>query len=149
MSIINQRNRRSSSQYKKGNRNKNRLLCLAGTLTVSVIFCILSLVYGKLRVDVQKNIRTDGMSPSAYIENGTEEMAQQLSSLSYISENRKTEICREVVEPESKYCDCVVADESTFQKMLAPAYTQIAGKYPKKRAGYYAFYQNTGIFGDF
>lgn len=117
---------------KKGNRNKNRLLCLAVTLTVSVIFCILSLVYGKLQVDVQKNIRADGMSVSAYIENGTEEMTQQLGSLSYISETGKQKFAGKLLSQNLKYCDCVVADESTFQKMLAPAYTQIAGKYPKR-----------------
>ena len=105
--------------YKKGNRNKNRLLCLAVTLTVSVIFCILSLIYGKLQVDVQKNIRTDGMSVSAYIENGTEEMTQQLGSLPYISETGKQKFAGKLLSQNLKYCDCVVADESTFQKILA------------------------------
>jgi len=37
--------------------------------------CILSFTYGKLQIDIQKNIRSDGMTASVYIENGTEDMA--------------------------------------------------------------------------
>ena len=35
--------------YRKQNRGKNRLLLLAVTLTVSVIYCILSFAYGKIQ----------------------------------------------------------------------------------------------------
>lgn len=75
--------------YRKQNRNKNRLLFLAVALTVGVIFCMISFAYGKIQVDIQKHIRTDGMTVSTYIENGTEEMAGQLHTLSYIAETGK------------------------------------------------------------
>ena len=68
--------------YRKQNRNKNRLLFLAVALTVGVIFCMISFAYGKIQVDIQKHIRTDGMTVSTYLENGTEEMAGQLHTLS-------------------------------------------------------------------
>ena len=71
--------------YRKQNRGKNRLLFLAVTLTVSVIYCILSFAYGKIQTDIQKNIRADGMAVSVYIENGTEEMSEQFISLPYIA----------------------------------------------------------------
>lgn len=48
--------------YKKENRSKSRLLCLVVMLAVSIIFCILSFSYGKLQIDLQKNIRSDGMA---------------------------------------------------------------------------------------
>ena len=75
--------------YRKQNRNKNRLLFLAVALTVGVIFCMISFAYGKIQVDIQKHIRTDGMTVSTYLENGTEEMAGQLHTLSYIAETGK------------------------------------------------------------
>ena len=53
--------------YKKENRSKNRLLCLVVMFAVSIIFCILSFSYGKLQIDLQKNIRSDGMAASVYI----------------------------------------------------------------------------------
>ena len=31
-----------------------------------------------------------------------------------------------------KYCDCVAADETGFQEILSPAYTQIVGSYPEQ-----------------
>ena len=67
--------------YRKQNRNKNRLLFLAVALTVGVIFCIVSFAYGKIQVYIQKHIRTDGMTGSTYIENGTEEMAGQFANV--------------------------------------------------------------------
>ena len=54
--------------YRKQNRNKNRLLFLAVALTVGAIFCMISFAYGKIQVDIQKHIRTDGMTVSTYLE---------------------------------------------------------------------------------
>lgn len=118
--------------YRKQNRNKNRLLFLAVALTVGVIFCIVSFAYGKIQVDIQKHIRTDGMTVSTYIENGTEEMAGQLHTLSYIAETGKEKFAGKLFNQTIKYCDCVVADETAFETMLCPAYTQIVGTYPKQ-----------------
>ena len=118
--------------YRKQNRNKNRLLFLAVALTVGVIFCMISFAYGKIQVDIQKHIRTDGMTVSTYIENGTEEMAGQLHTLSYIAETGKEKFAGKLCNQTIKYCDCVVADETAFETMLCPAYTQIVGTYPKQ-----------------
>ena len=118
--------------YRKQNRGKNRLLLLAVTLTVSVIYCILSFAYGKIQTDIQKNIRADGMAVSVYIENGTEEMAEQLKSLPYIAKTGKEKFAGKLLDQNIKYCDCVAADETGFQEMLSPAYTQIVGSYPEQ-----------------
>lgn len=119
------------ASYKKENQSKSRLLCFAVMLAVSVMVCILSFTYGKLQIDIQKNIRSDGMTASVYIENGTEDMAQQLNSLSYISETGKQKFAGKLLQQKLKYCDCVAADETGFQKILCPAYTQVTGSYPK------------------
>lgn len=118
--------------YKKENKSKSRLLCLAVLLAVSIIFCILSFSYGKLQMDLQKNIRADGMAASVYIENGTEEMAQQLHSLPYISKTGKQKFAGKLLQGNLKYCDCTAADETGFQNLLRPAYTQLTGDYPKE-----------------
>lgn len=118
--------------YRKQNRNKNRLLFLAVALTVGAIFCMISFAYGKIQVDIQKHIRTDGMTVSTYLENGTEEMAGQLHTLSYIAETGKEKFAGKLFDQMIKYCDCVVADETAFETMLCPAYTQIVGTYPKQ-----------------
>ena len=93
---------------------------------------MISFAYGKIQVDIQKHIRTDGMTVSTYLENGTEEMAGQLHTLSYIAETGKEKFAGKLCDQTIKYCDCVVADETAFETMLCPAYTQIIGTYPKQ-----------------
>ena len=78
--------------YRKQNRNKNRLLFLAVALTVGVIFCMISFCLWENTGGHQKHIRTDGMTVSTYIENGTEEMAGRLHTLSYIAETGKEKL---------------------------------------------------------
>lgn len=55
---------------------------LAVALIGAVIVCVFSFAYEKLQADIQKNIQTDGMAESAYLENGTEEMVEQIKTLS-------------------------------------------------------------------
>ena len=40
-----------------------------------------SLIYGKMEIYIQKNMKADGMAVSTYIENGTADMTQQLIQL--------------------------------------------------------------------
>lgn len=63
---------------RKKNQNRNRLLFIVITITVGVIFSVFSLIYGKMEIDIQKNMKADGMAVSTYIENGTVDMTQQL-----------------------------------------------------------------------
>ena len=56
---------------RKKNQNRNRLLFIVITITVGVIFSVFSLIYGKMEIDIQKNMKADGMAVSTYIENGT------------------------------------------------------------------------------
>ena len=72
------------------------------------------------------------MAVSVYIENGTEEMAEQLKSLPYIAKTGKEKFAGKLLDQNIKYCDCVAADETGFQEMLSPAYTQIVGSYPEQ-----------------
>lgn len=66
---------------RKKNQNRNRLLFIVITITVGVIFSVFSLIYGKMEIDIQKNMKADGMAVSTYIENGTADMTQQLIQL--------------------------------------------------------------------
>lgn len=114
------------------NRRRNRLLMLAVALIGAVIFCVFSFAYEKLQADIQKNIQTDGMAVSAYLENGTEEMVEQIKTLSFVKYTGKEKFAGKLLDKNLKYCDCVVADKTAFEEMLSPAYTQVTGHYPKK-----------------
>lgn len=114
------------------NRRRNRLLMLAVALIGAVIFCVFSFAYEKLQADIQKNIQTDGMAVSAYLENSTEEMVEQIKTLSFVKCTGKEKFAGKLLDKNLKYCDCVVADKTAFEEMLSPAYTQVTGHYPKK-----------------
>ena len=92
---------------KKKNQNRNRLLFIVITITVAVIFSVFSLMYGKMQIDIQKNMKTDGMAVSTYIENGTADMIQQLTQLPYIEGVGKEKFAGKLLDDSVKYCDCV------------------------------------------
>ena len=45
---------------RKKNQNRNRLLFIVITITVGVIFSVFSLIYGKMEIDIQKNMKSRG-----------------------------------------------------------------------------------------
>ena len=61
------------------NRNRNKILFLAITAVVMASFLTVSMIYGKIQTDMLKMIRSDGMTVSAYLENGTEDSVWQLN----------------------------------------------------------------------
>lgn len=117
---------------KKKNQNRNRLLFIVITITVGVIFSVFSLVYGKMQIDIQKNMKTDGMAVSTYIENGAVDMTQQLIQLPYIENVGKEKFAGKLLDGSVKFCDCVIADIAGFEEMILPAFTNVAGNYPTK-----------------
>ena len=90
---------------RKKNQNRNRLLFIVITITVGVIFSVFSLIYGKMEIDIQKNMKADGMAVSTYIENGTADMTQQLTQLpciESIGKRHSDELHRPV-----RFCDAL------------------------------------------
>ena len=72
--------------YCHENKKRNLLLFICVILTIIILFCAISMLYGKLQIDTLNNIRSDGMSVSTYIENGTQNCVLQLNHLSYVKE---------------------------------------------------------------
>lgn len=117
---------------RKKNQNRNRLLFIVITITVGVIFSVFSLIYGKMEIDIQKNMKADGMAVSTYIENGTADMTQQLTQLPCIESIGKEKFAGKLLDDSIKYCDCVITDVTGFEKMIRPAFTNVVGTYPEK-----------------
>lgn len=117
---------------RKKNQNRNRLLFIVITITVGVIFSVFSLIYGKMEIDIQKNMKADGMAVSTYIENGTADMTQQLIQLPCIESIGKEKFAGKLLDDSIKYCDCVITDVTGFEKMIRPAFTNVVGTYPEK-----------------
>lgn len=102
---------------RKKNQNRNRLLFIVITITVGVIFSVFSLIYGKMEIDIQKNMKADGMAVSTYIENGTADMTQQLTQLPCIESIGKEKFAGKLLDDSIKYCDCVITDVTGLSEM--------------------------------
>ena len=100
--------------YENSNQVRNRILTVVMGFSICLMFCLFSLACGKLQADALKNIRADGSIASAYLENGTEQQAEQLKKLHYVSLTGKEKIAGKLMDHSVKYCDCVVLDAASY-----------------------------------
>lgn len=117
--------------YNQENKNRNRILFIAVVIVIIIGFCIMSLIYGKIQIDTLNNIRSDGITVSTYLENGTKNECQQLKSLSYIKEIGLKKNVAKLIQNQQPYCSCVVLDKSAYEEMIVPAIGDIHGSYPQ------------------
>ena len=50
-----------------------------------------------MEIDIQKNMKANGMAVSTYIENGTADMTQQLTQLPCIEKHWERKVCRKII----------------------------------------------------
>ena len=118
--------------YCHENKKRNLLLFICVTLTIIILFCAISMLYGKLQIDTLNNIRSDGMSVSTYIENGTQNCVLQLNHLSYVKETGLKKKAGKLIKDQQTYSTCVVLDISAYENMIFPSLVDVQGTYPQK-----------------
>lgn len=114
------------------NRNRNRILMLAVALGILILFSAFSIAKGKMVVSALKSLREDGTSASVYLEKGTREQHAQLEQLDYayaVGLNNLFGAWRD--ENATMIASCEVLDETGYEKIVKPAYTNVTGHYPK------------------
>ncbi len=119
--------------YKKSNKSKDRLLLWTMTAVIVLVFLVTGLGQGKIQADKLRNIRSEGMTASAYLENGTKSDLKKLDEVSFISELGREKFAGKLLQGRQKFCDCVFLDHKTYQKMIRPSLIEIQGKYPEQR----------------
>ena len=50
-----------------------------------------------MEIDIQKNMKADGMAVSTYIENGTADMTQQLTLATMHRKHWERKVCRKII----------------------------------------------------
>lgn len=118
--------------YCHENKKRNLLLFICVILTIIILFCAISMLYGKLQIDTLNNIRSDGMSVSTYIENGTQNCVLQLNHLSYVKETGLEKKAGKLIKDQQTYSTCVVLDISAYENMIFPSLVDVQGTYPQK-----------------
>ena len=109
------------------NKSRNRILTAAVALTVMMLFGVFSLAAGKLETDILLYMRSSGTAASTTLERGSKEQQEEIEALSYV----KAVGSRVYIGNTEEY-RCEVLDETGWEKMTAPAYSDIHGAYPQK-----------------
>lgn len=107
------------------------LLCTVAMVTLSS-FCVFSLVQGKLNADVKSFVCTAGTTADAYVENGTEDISDEIEDLSFASHVGYEKRAGKLFTEGTPFCDCVIYEAETFQTMILPALFHMEGAYPQK-----------------
>lgn len=116
-----------SRRLYRANLNRNRVLTCAVAFVVLLIFSVFSLSAGKLEADCLLYARMMGTTASTTLERATEEQIAVIENLDYIKA-----VGKEVYIGETEAFTCLVLDETAYETMQAPAYSDIHGVYPKE-----------------
>ncbi len=109
------------------NKSRNRILTAAVALTVMMLFGVFSLAVGKLETDILLYMRNSGTAASTTLERGSKEQQEKIEALPYIKA-----VGSSVYIGNTEEYSCEVLDETGWEKMTAPAYSDIHGAYPQK-----------------
>lgn len=120
---------KASYKYSK---SRNRLMIGSIAIAVIIIFCIFSIMKGRIDAEFLSEVRFEGSNASTVLDYPTSKQIKQIRGLSYIDEVGSINyFARGKRNGEDKFV-CLVADESAFNNIYLPAYSNIKGNYPKK-----------------
>ncbi len=118
--------------YNMENRTRNKILFWAITVVVTASFCFMSMICARIQADAFNNMRADGRTVSAYLENGTEISLKQLKNLPYVKNTGLKKNVGKIMDGQRVLCSCILLDTSAYEQMIAPTFTDIQGTYPQK-----------------
>ena len=112
----------------RANRSRNRILTTVVAFTVMMLFCVFSLAIGKIATDCLLYTRNAGTAAYTMLERANEAQKEEIDALPYI---RDTGF--DVVFGYTEEYSCEVMDETTWEIMQKPAYSDIHGTYPEEK----------------
>ena len=112
----------------RANRSRNRILTTAVAFTVMMLFCVFSLAIGKIATDCLLYTRNAGTAAYTMLERANEAQKEEIDALPYIKDTGF-----DVVFGYTEEYSCEVMDETTWEIMQKPAYSDIHGTYPEEK----------------
>lgn len=118
--------------YYKNNRTQNRILAAVIAISIFLLYSAFSIAYGKIRSDYLIDVRAMGTLATVSLENGSMKQYRQMEALPYIDMLgiRKTAMTANCLDLWNG--NLIYLDDNAYEKMAKPAYTDIAGHYPRK-----------------
>lgn len=111
--------------------SRNIILILTISVVMAFLCTSLGLSYGKTNAEMIKQIRKNGTTTVAWLENGTEGQAKVLTKLPYVRRIGYEKIAGILVEGNKTVGSCVYADQQTYIDFIRPVYGTVYGKYPQ------------------
>lgn len=112
----------------RANKSRNRIMTAAVAFTVMMLFCVFSLAIGKIATDCLLYTRNAGTAAYTMLERADEAQKKEIDALPYIKETGF-----DVVFGRTEEYSCEVLDETAWEVMQKPAYSDIHGTYPEEK----------------
>ena len=119
------------ANYRK-NRGRNRVLTLAVALAVFMVFGAFSIARGKMEADYLLYARNDGSVASLSLEDGSEKQYEKIKTLDYVKNTGLEKDFAVWYKGGAPVLGCTVLDNTAFEKLIRPAYTDVTGHYPEE-----------------
>ena len=120
-----------ATAYYKKDRQKNTIMSIAIGMSVLLLYAAFSIADGKVRSDYLTDIRGMGTTANVSLQNGSKKQYEQMQKLSYLDAVGIEKDAMNVYTADGIRQELVYVDDTAFDKMLAPAYTDICGEYPE------------------
>lgn len=120
-----------ATAYYKKDRQKNTIMSIAIGMSVLLLYAAFAIADGKVRSDYLTDIRGMGTTANVSLQNGSKKQYEQMQKLSYLDAVGIEKDAMNVYTADGIRQELVYVDETAFDKMLAPAYTDIYGEYPE------------------
>ena len=122
-----------AEKLRKKNHGRNMVLLCAVAVGIVTLTLIFGTSAGKIQAEYTKAVRRVGSTASAVLENATEDQYRQICSLSYIKNAGKRVRAGRAESGEKKLGEISLLDQSAWEKIIRPAYTDLQGHYPKEK----------------
>lgn len=122
-----------ASRLYTSNRRYNRILTVAVAISLFLLFSIFSIVIGRIQAQKLMFTRMAGTAATTFLEDATKKQADQIHELRYINTVGMEYILGGVYYESKEIGIRIYTEQSTFNSILKPAYTQIHGTYPARK----------------
>lgn len=124
--------RELAGAYGTQNRRQNRILITAAAMSVFLLYAAFAIAYGKIRSDYLIDVRGMGTVATVSLERGSQTQYEQMRQLSYLEDVGVKKTAGTGTYEDSWAGNLVYLDDTAYEKLMVPAYTDVVGTYPRK-----------------
>lgn len=113
-------------------RGRNVILLFAVALGIFNLAMAFGVAKGKIQAEYLRAVRREGTAATTILKEGTKEQYVKIKSLNYIEQAGRMAGVGSAYNGKEKIGYIAVLDETAWEEMMKPAYTNIKGHYPEK-----------------